>query len=140
MKKMLIGVILIFLTLSWVIPIKFSVKSKDLKEYTKEQVVLLCTVAQITGPLWRVSDCYGIENVADHIDIIGNTPENLLRRPMYTYAETEFIFIGNFSADNPEIFEVVKWEVVGKITRGYYIIPLPSNYFNLWEYRWTKER
>jgi len=135
-KKMIfwiVGVLLVSLFLSWVIPVKISMKSQELKEYSEGSVVLVCTVDTITGPFWKVENFYGTENAPEHVDIIGNIPENSLKRPLYTYYHTEFVFIGNFSSDNPEVFEAVRWEVVGKITRNSYIIPISPYYFNIWE-------
>ena len=140
----LIAIILCCLILSWGIPIKFSIKYNSLSEISQDNIVLLCTHKGNTGPFWTVEDFYGTDNLPSFdVDITGVKPENVLRPPLYIYANSYFVFVGDFSENNPEVFEAVSWEIVGTIDRsgyvgGYFLIPFPKSYFNIWEISMSK--
>ena len=137
MKKIIIilfiGSVCAFLLIAWLFPIKHSVELEALETYADGKVVLLCRGDQITGPLWEVIDFYGVDSTPKHIDTTGSDFINDAKGKVYNYLLNKFIFVGEFSDENPELFIVSRWEAVGKITRFHELIPYPSHYFNFWE-------
>ena len=133
----ILGIVFAILALSWFVPVRASSELKDLGEYSQEQVVLLCKDVQVvtSDRFWYVTDSHGIEDVPEYVDVIGEIPQNYLKSPIYTYCGTQFVFVGVFLEDNPEVFVAISWEAVGRIERPYGNPLLMPYYFNVWEIR-----
>ena len=129
-------VVIIITLLLWYYPVKYGISLREfnLTQYGGNgKIALHCQGEQGTGSTWLVIDCNDITETPKYVDITGNTPDIILKKPLYNYLSNEFVFIGNFSADNAEIFIVNEWYIVGEINRGHLILPYPKTYLNIFE-------
>lgn len=121
----------------WSFPIKISLFKASEKFIKNNESagnsVVLCHVDQVTGPLWKLEESYTVETNESHINIIGNTPDLWLKKPIYCY-DTDFLFAGYFVDEIT--FYVQEWKTCGWIYRRYEMLPLYPPYgFNIFEKR-----
>lgn len=126
----------VFLIILWNFSVKRSLyEIVSLSEYdNKGKIALLCEEAGNTGPPWSITQYAGVEKIeVKYIGISGYTPDKVLKYPLYIYMNSKFLFIGNFSKDDKEVFEVDEWYFVGNIERIHLILPYPRKCLNIFE-------
>lgn len=132
-------VIVVILIIIWFWPVKKTLADGvSVSDYAHDgKVVILCEEAEgNTGPYWHIiKSSKGLDKVeVREIDIIGYTPDKMLKNSLYIYFKSKFLFVGEFSGHGDErVFDAEEWYFVGTIKRAGLLMPYPSKAINFFE-------